>query len=143
MKTRLKKCARCFQPRLPPPTQWRWSHEAGIDRRYYDRQGARAHLPGGVAPAAGRSHTPQPHFRGRDAQIGELVAATATPGARILVQGISGVGKDTLVQPFCVSTLPRLASRRRIQASTSTYFRRQLLDLLAAAGPLLRGATHP
>ncbi len=53
----------------------------------------------GLQQSAGHMRIPLPEegVFGREAQIKQLLAALAPEGARVLVHGCAGVGKDTLV----------------------------------------------
>ena len=75
---------------------------------------------------------PEPNFVGREQEVAELEKALEKDGARVLVHGIAGVGKDTLVAEVCrgklVKSLPDMRIMAWLQGSTDAALRRQLID---------------
>ena len=74
----------------------------------------------------------EPNFVGRDAEMAELAQALLPTGARVLVHGIAGVGKDTLVAETlrgkCARVLQGVRTMAWLQGSTDAGFRRQLTE---------------
>ena len=74
----------------------------------------------------------EPNFVGRDAEMAELAQALLPTGARVLVHGIAGVGKDTLVAETlrgkCARVLQGVRTMAWLQGSTDAAFRRQLTE---------------
>ena len=72
------------------------------------------------------------NFVGRDGEMAELEKALLPKGARVLVHGIAGVGKDTLVaetlRAKCARVLKGVRTMAWLQGSTDAAFRRQLID---------------
>ena len=106
----------------------------------------RVHLQLSVAG----THMPierEPDFVGREQEIAELKKALVRDGARVLVYGVSGVGKDRLVAELWrgdyMKTLPDISMLVKLQGSTDTAFRKQLIEhFLTHQGGLLRGNEH-
>lgn len=89
----------------------------------------------------------EPNFVGREPEIAELKKALAKDGARVLVYGVSGVGKDRLVAELWrgdyMKTLPDISMLVKLQGSTDTVLRKQLIEhFLIHQGGLLRGHEH-
>ena len=87
---------------------------------------------------------PETNFVGREKEVAELEKALEKDGARVLVHGIAGVGKDTLVAEVCrgdfVKNLPGMRMMAWLQGSTDAALRRQLIDhFLTHQRGLLRG----
>ena len=88
---------------------------------------------------------PERNFVGRDQEITKLEKALAPDGARVLVHGIAGVGKDTLVAETLrgsdvVKALPGVHMMAWLQGSTDAALRRQLINhFLTHQHTLLRG----
>ena len=75
---------------------------------------------------------PERNFVGREDKVTDLEKALMKDGARVLVHGIAGVGKDTLVAEVCrgdfVKTLPDMRVMAWLQGSTDAALRRQLIE---------------
>jgi hypothetical protein len=73
---------------------------------------------------------------GRDSTV-ERVTAALTPGARVLLHGLPGVGKDTVMAE--VAHRPEIQSlgglQAWLQASSDVVLRRQLIELFATHRP--------
>ena len=88
--------------------------------------------------------TPERNFVGRQREVEELEKALAPDGARVLVHGIAGIGKDTLVKEVLrgdlVKTLAGVRVMAWLQGSSDDAFRRQLVQhFLTHRRSLLRG----
>ena len=84
------------------------------------------------------------NFVGRDGEMAELEKALLPKGARVLVHGIAGVGKDTLVAETlrvrCAKALKGVRTMAWLQGSTDAAFRRQLIEhFLTHQRAVLRG----
>ena len=87
---------------------------------------------------------PETNFVGRDTEMAELEKALLPKGARVLVHGIAGVGKDTLVAETlrvrCAKVLKGVRTMAWLQGSTDAAFRRQLIEhFLTHQRSVLRG----
>ena len=88
--------------------------------------------------------TPERNFVGREREVEELEKALAPNGARVLVHGIAGIGKDTLVTEVLrgnfVKQLKDVHIMAWLQGSSDTAFRRQLVHhFLTHRRRVLRG----
>ena len=89
----------------------------------------------------------EPNFVGREQEIAALKKALEKDGARVLVHGVAGVGKDRLVaevwRDAYVETLPGISMFITLQGSTDSALRQQLIEcFLTHQSKLLRGREH-
>ena len=80
---------------------------------------------------------PTPNCVGRDAELAAVLAAMREPGARVVVSGVPGVGKDVLAVELVRSEWARGLGGVQfwVHGSTEATLRRSLLRL---AGPAIR-----